>query len=192
MVTLVGIQNAEIYGLGIVAIFIIVWFFSKSLKNQGRMGIEGEVYKEGQESLHLSQDIRRHQKNEKFKATELYKLFLDLTKRAESIGLQDVLASRYRYIEFIRKGLNKLISADNIGADTEKIIIVQINNAINLFLVNFPSQDKEVSDIISRIRLVQKDIYGEITEEIEELHKREGELKSELEQTERELGTLAA
>lgn len=154
--------------------------FAKS--RSGRIGLERHEIEEDKELLRIDKESLKKDKDEKYQAKKLYNLFLKVHKRATKIGLVDIANKRVKYLNFIIKWLNTLIK-EEVSTAKEKTIMEQINTAINLYLNNFPTQDKKLSKWIKQIREIQTKLYGDIVEEDNLLREKENILRQEYQET---------
>lgn len=187
MVEFFGIPNIEYIGGigGIILIIVLFWFMIRRSKS-GRMGLEREEIEEDKELLNIDKKALKEEKDEKYQAKKLYDLFLRVHKRSRKIGLKEIVDNRIRYLNFIIRGLNILIS-EEISVTREKMLMEQINNAINLYLNNFPVQDKKLRKWVPEIRDIQNKLYGDIVTEETELREKERLLRKGYEETQSEL-----
>lgn len=169
-------------GSGVILVFALIWFLMRR-KGGDRLSLERHELQEDEQLRKIDVEVRQDSKEQRNDAEQLWSLIHNLHERAYQLRLD--LGDKKQDYDFILQGLD-FLKTEKEGVKEDKQFMIQINDAINTFLTNFPTQDPIVIKLISNIRLLQMRLFAIIMREDQLLTMKQILLRREYEETRKE------
>lgn len=171
MAVLVGIPNAEYVAVGVVAIFLVVWYLIRHFKG-GRLGLERRELQEDEQLKEMDRTIIVDIKQEHNDALELRDLFYKLNTRAYDLKFNVYEHDIKANFDYIVTGLDILSKGDK-SVLNDRAKVQELFKSIDVYLNIFSdSKDEWIVAYIRQIRAAQRRLFKDIIGQDELLRRR--------------------